>query len=55
MRNIKIFRLSNGIRVVHQQLATTKIVHCGIILDIGSRDETTENQGIAHLIRSPPN
>ncbi len=49
MRNIKIFKLSNGIRVVHQQLATTKIVHCGIILDIGSRDENTENQGIAHF------
>jgi len=49
MRNIKIFKLSNGIRVVHQQLATTKIVHCGIVLDIGSRDENTENQGIAHF------
>jgi predicted Zn-dependent peptidase len=49
MGNIKIFRLSNGIQVVHQQLATTKIVHCGIILDIGSRDENTENQGIAHF------
>lgn len=49
MRNIKIFKLSNGIRVVHQQLATTKIVHCGITLDIGSRDENTENQGIAHF------
>ncbi len=49
MRNVKIFRLSNGIRVVHQQLATTKIVHCGIILDVGSRDENTENQGIAHF------
>jgi predicted Zn-dependent peptidase len=49
MRNIKIFKLSNGIRVVHQQLATTKIVHCGIIIDIGSRDENPENQGIAHF------
>ncbi|HET9485799.1 MAG TPA: pitrilysin family protein [Chryseosolibacter sp.] len=49
MRNIKIFKLSNGIRVVHQQLATTKIVHCGIILDIGSRDENIDNQGIAHF------
>lgn len=49
MRNIRIFRLSNGIKVVHQQLATTKIVHCGIILDVGSRDENTENQGIAHF------
>lgn len=49
MRNIKIITLSNGIRVVHQHLATTKIVHCGLILDIGSRDESTENQGIAHF------
>ncbi|HYC84098.1 MAG TPA: pitrilysin family protein [Chryseosolibacter sp.] len=49
MRNLKIFTLSNGIRVVHQHLATTKIVHCGLILDIGSRDESPENQGIAHF------
>ena len=49
MRNIKIFKLSNGVRVVHQHLATTKIVHCGIILDIGSRDENPDNQGIAHF------
>jgi predicted Zn-dependent peptidase len=49
MRNIKIFKLSNGIKVVHQHLATTKIVHCGIIVDVGSRDENTENQGIAHF------
>lgn len=49
MRNVKIFRLSNGIRVVHQHLATTKIVHCGIIVDVGSRDENILNQGIAHF------
>jgi predicted Zn-dependent peptidase len=49
MRNVKIFKLSNGIQVVHQHLATTKIVHCGIILDVGSRDENIENQGIAHF------
>lgn len=48
-RNVKIFRLSNGIRVVHQQLDSTKIVHCGIVLDVGSRDENTDNQGIAHF------
>ena len=49
MKNVRIFRLSNGIQVVHQHLATTKIVHCGIILNVGSRDENTENQGIAHF------
>ncbi len=49
MRNCTIFRLSNGIRVVHQHIPTTNIVHCGIFLGIGSRDETIANQGIAHF------
>lgn len=49
MRDAKVFTLSNGIRVVHQFIPTTAIVHCGIVLDIGSRDETIANQGIAHF------
>lgn len=49
MRDCKIFRLSNGIRVVHQQIESTGIVHCGIFLEIGSRDEHIDNQGIAHF------
>ncbi|MCX8491056.1 MAG: pitrilysin family protein [Cyclobacteriaceae bacterium] len=49
MRNYKIHTLSNGIRVVHNQVTSTKIVHCGIMLDIGSRDENLANQGIAHF------
>jgi predicted Zn-dependent peptidase len=49
MKDCTIFTLSNGIRVVHQQIAHTKIVHCGLFLGIGSRDETEANQGIAHF------
>lgn len=49
MRVYSIHTLGNGIRVVHNQVTTTKIVHCGIMLDIGSRDETAANQGIAHF------
>jgi predicted Zn-dependent peptidase len=49
MKDRTIFRLTNGIRVVHQLIPTTAIVHCGIILDVGSRDETFDNQGIAHF------
>lgn len=49
MREYIVHTLKNGIRVVHNQVTTTKIVHCGIMLDIGSRDETTANQGIAHF------
>ena len=41
--------MSNGIRVVHQHIPSTNIVHCGLFLGIGSRDETTINQGIAHF------
>ncbi len=49
MRDCTIFELANGIRVVHQHLPATAIVHCGIFLGIGSRDETLANQGIAHF------
>ncbi len=49
MRDYEIYTLKNGIRVVHNRIASTKIVHCGIMLDIGSRDESPANQGIAHF------
>jgi predicted Zn-dependent peptidase len=49
MEDTNIFTLDNGIRVVHKQVTNTKILHCGIILDIGSRDETPEQFGIAHF------
>jgi predicted Zn-dependent peptidase len=43
------FTLPNGIRVVYQRIAFTKIFHCGMFLDVGSRDESQANQGIAHF------
>ncbi len=49
MREYETYTLKNGIRVIHNHITTTKIVHCGIMLDIGSRDETVHNQGIAHF------
>lgn len=49
MKDRTIFKLSNGIRVVHERIPSTAIVHCGIILDVGSRDENFDNQGIAHF------
>lgn len=49
MRDSTIFALSNGIRVVYQHIPSTAIVHCGLVLDVGSRDESLENQGIAHF------
>lgn len=49
MKNEFLFTLPNGIRVVYQHVPNTKIVHCGIFLDVGSRDENPANQGIAHF------
>lgn len=39
----------NGIRILHKQVGHTKIAHCGFALDIGSRDETQHEQGLAHF------
>ncbi len=45
----EIYTLANGIRVVHKQIANSKIAHCGFVLNIGSRDEYEDQQGLAHF------
>ena len=49
MQDHQLYELPNGIRLVYKQVPTTKIVHCGFILDIGSRDEAEDQQGMAHF------
>lgn len=49
MKDCTIFDLNNGIRVVYRRTVGTAIVHCGIVLDVGSRDENLDTQGIAHF------
>lgn len=46
----KIFTLSNGIRVIHDEQPYGNVAHCGLIINVGSRDETPEENGIAHFI-----
>ena len=41
--------LDNGIRLVHQRTPGL-VAHCGIIINVGSRDETEKEHGIAHFI-----
>lgn len=41
--------LPNGIRIVHQDIPHTRLVHCGFVLNIGSRDESKEQEGLAHF------
>ncbi|WP_268035442.1 M16 family metallopeptidase [Algoriphagus sp. PAP.12] len=45
----QIKELANGIRIVHQEVTHTRLVHCGFILNIGSRDETKKQEGLAHF------
>src|SRR3954454_1906205 len=49
MEEYELITLKNGIRVIHLQVSHTKISHCGFVLDIGSRDENVNQQGIAHF------
>ncbi len=45
----ELYTFSNGIRLAHKQVSNTRIAHCGIMLDIGSRDEKPEQEGLAHF------
>lgn len=49
MVDYNLFTLPNGIRIVHKEVPSTKVVHCGFVLDIGSRDEREDQLGIAHF------
>lgn len=49
MESINQHTLPNGIRVVHRQVTHTTISHIGIMLDMGSRDEKSHQQGLAHF------
>ncbi|MDF9800124.1 putative Zn-dependent peptidase [Catalinimonas alkaloidigena] len=49
MTEYELYTLPNGIRIAHKQITHSKVVHCGFILDIGSRDEKPAQHGIAHF------
>jgi predicted Zn-dependent peptidase len=41
--------LSNGLKLIHLPVES-EVAHCGLIINAGSRDETDDEQGIAHFI-----
>ncbi|MGC3977078.1 MAG: pitrilysin family protein [Paludibacteraceae bacterium] len=45
----KIHTLSNGLRLVHLPV-NTAVAYCGVIVNVGSRDENEREYGISHLI-----
>jgi len=49
MEEYQLYTLPNGIRIAHKEVFNTKIAHCGFTLDIGTRDEKPDQQGLAHF------
>jgi predicted Zn-dependent peptidase len=47
--DLLLHTLGNGIRLVHQRIPNL-VAHCGIIINVGSRDETEKEHGVAHFI-----
>ena len=43
-------RLTNGIRVVSEQIASSNSVAFGVWIAVGSQNENINNNGIAHMI-----
>jgi predicted Zn-dependent peptidase len=49
MTDYDIITLDNGIRVAFKPNPHSHIVHCGYIIDVGSRDEQPGQEGLAHF------
>ena len=49
-KEYELIELPNGIRIIHKEVGHTKIANIGLMLDMGSRDETVEEQGLAHFL-----
>ena len=45
-----IFTLKNGIRIIHKEIKNSEVSHCGLLINAGSRDESKDEQGLAHFI-----
>lgn len=41
--------LSNGLRIIYKP-DTSAVTHCGLVVNVGSRDERDHQQGMAHFI-----
>lgn len=48
-KEFNVYQYPNGITLLHKQVVSTRIAHCGYIFDVGSRDEDVKTQGLAHF------
>lgn len=49
MNSYTIHTLNNGLRVIHMN-QESPVSYCGVIVDVGSRDEKEEEYGMAHFV-----
>lgn len=49
VKNISYYTLPSGLRVVHQY-SKSHVEYCGVAINMGSRDETPEQYGLAHFV-----
>ena len=49
MDNYNTYQLDNGLRIIHLP-QSSPVSYCGVIVNVGSRDETGDQQGMAHFI-----
>lgn len=50
MKNIKVTQLSNGIRIISEKINYVNSFSLGFWFNVGSRDESLENNGICHFL-----
>lgn len=49
MENYTTHTLENGLRIIHMKQESS-VSYCGVIVDVGSRDEKEDEYGMAHFI-----
>lgn len=42
--------LNNGLRIIHRPHTSSKVAYCGFAIDAGTRDESENEQGMAHFV-----
>ncbi|MDO5664815.1 MAG: pitrilysin family protein [Bacteroidia bacterium] len=47
--SVSTHKLSNGLRIIHQPFPS-EISYCGIVVNTGSRDEFSDEHGMAHFV-----
>lgn len=46
----EIISLPNGLQIIYQHIPYTRAVHCGFVIEAGSRDDLSKELGMAHFV-----